>query len=84
MLGSLNQRQENPFLFFMGSCDSKKHFQDALFKHSKGPAHAILGTRAVTAPEFRYEFFHFLNGFLNQSCEKGSCFGNFELLHKTN
>ena len=84
MVGSLSNRQESPFLIFMGSCDSKKHFQEALFKNAKGPRHAILGTRAVTAPEYRYEFLHFLNGFLNQSCEKSDRFGNFELLHKAN
>lgn len=82
MLTGLSGRTDRPFMMFMGSCDSKKHFASALASSSQAPYFSFLTKKAVTENDVYKQFVHVMTLILNESCpvDFKNQFEDFEII----
>ena len=68
MLNGLAARTENPYLIFMGSCDSKKHFSKTLAQAKNAPLFSLLSLDSVTGNDAYKQFINVMTLVLNEAC----------------
>lgn len=68
MLSGLASRADSPYLMYMGSCDSKKHFASTLATAKNGPLFSVLSGDQVNELDAFKQFFHIMTLVLNEAC----------------